>query len=251
MTDVIFKGPISKLRGDYYHDNNPLSPTVVLLYPESKDGTQPKIVSELIRVMRKDNFSVFVFNFKRIEPISTTDLDKRELELFEVIAVLNWLNEKNQDRQNTWLLSLFSTVPTGLQLVMRRPEIHEYILISPPAKMKDFSYIVPCSSNGIILHESNIETSAVEIIDKMIIKNESCISNVVFDDANFEAGKNIGPMIDFFDNYIKRRVIEDIGKNKKIKRDRRRRKKKKSGHEEPRNAHINPVRALDFNFDSD
>lgn len=246
MTDVIFKGPECKLKGKFYQDRNPNSPIVLILYPESKTDKIPKSIESVISVLVENNFSVFAFNFKRIDNFITDQAQKREQELFEVISVLNWINEKYGESKILWLFSFFSACWVGLQVVMRRPEISDYILFSPPAKVKDFNFIVPCSSVGLIVYESNLPNSVEEITEKLLNKSESHVETMAFDDMNIEKNDNIEPMLESLNNYIKSRINEDAGKIRKIKRDRRRRKKKKSIIEEEKSVHVLPIKTLDF-----
>ena len=39
-----------------------------------------------------------------------------------------------------------------MQLLMRRPEINGFVSISPPANLRDFSFLAPCPSSGLIMH---------------------------------------------------------------------------------------------------
>lgn len=249
MKDVIFKGPYSKLKGKFYQDPNITSPIVLILYPESKDNKIPEVIDSIVSMMKNNGFSVFLFNFERIENDTKVTLDqtqKKEQELFEVISVLNWLNEKYYDGKVLWLFSFFSTCPTGLQVVMRRPEITDYILFSPSPKMKDFSFIIPCSSTGLIIYEENLPNSAEEIIEKLSNKTDSHVETMPFDNLNIEKNENTENMLLQVDNYVKKRLAEDSGKIKKIKRDRRRRKKKKHLIEEEKSIHVVPIKSLDF-----
>lgn len=246
MTDIIFRGPSCKLRGRFYQDKNNNSPIAVVLYPESKNDEMPEVVKSAINVLLDNHFSVFAFNFKRIDNHITDPNQKKEQELFEVIAVLNWINDKYNDHRLLWLFSFFSASLTGLQLVMRRPEITEYILFSPPVKVKDFTFIVPCSSAGLIIYESDLSNSVDEIMEKLLNKSDSCVETMPFEGINIEKNENVEEMLDSLDNYVKKRLIEDTGKTKKIKRDRRRRKKKKTTQEDEKAIHLPPIKSLDF-----
>ena len=249
MTDVIFKGPYCKLKGKFYQDQNLTSPVVLILYPESKTDEIPESVNSVASLMKENGFSVFLFNFSRIENDVKIELDqsqKKEQELFEVISVLNWLNEKYYDGKILWLFSFFSTCSVGLQVVMRRPEITDYILFSPPAKMKDFTFVVPCSSTGLIVYEENIPNSVEEITEKLSSKSDSHIETIPLEDVNISKNENIDKLIELLGEYIKKRLSEDSGRIKKIKRDRRRRKKKKNPIEEEKSVHVVPIKSLDF-----
>ena len=35
---------------------------------------------------------------------------------------------------------------------MRRPEINGFVSVSPPANLRDFSFLAPCPSSGIFIH---------------------------------------------------------------------------------------------------
>ena len=37
-------------------------------------------------------------------------------------------------------------------LLMRRPEINGFICVSPPANTRDFNFLAPCPSPGLIIH---------------------------------------------------------------------------------------------------
>ena len=39
-----------------------------------------------------------------------------------------------------------------MQLLMRRPEINGFVSVSPPANLRDFSFLAPCPSSGLIVH---------------------------------------------------------------------------------------------------
>ena len=39
-----------------------------------------------------------------------------------------------------------------MQLLMRRPEINGFVSVSPPANLRDFSFLAPCPSSGLIIH---------------------------------------------------------------------------------------------------
>lgn len=246
MTDIIFKGPSSKLSGKYYKSTNSTTPIVLILYPETKDNTVPPAIESVISILKRNNFSIFVFNFKRINDKVLDPLEKKEEEVLDVIAVLNWINEKHSEGKILWLFSFFSACWTGLQIVMRRPEISDYILFSPSTKIKDFSFIVPCSAAGSIIYESNLPNFVEEIVEKLLNKSDSKVEVIPLENLNLEKGENIDEMTEPLETYIKKRLMEDGGKIKKIKRDRRRRKKKKTLIDEEKSIHIIPIKSLEF-----
>jgi len=246
MSDIIFKGPNCKLKGKYYRGKNDNNPFVLILYPESKLDVIPDAIQSVISILLKNDFSIFCFNFKRLSNVITDPIKKKEEELAEVISTLNWISDKCRENKSLWLFGFFSACWTGLQVVMRRPEITDYILFSPSTKAKDFTFIVPCSSNGMIVYESTTQSSVDEIVEKLLNKSDSSIETMPIDNCDIEKGQNISEMLGKIEEYIKKRLLEDSGKIRKIKRDRRRRKKKKNIIEEEKNIHLPPIKSLDF-----
>lgn len=246
MTDIIFKGPNSKLVGKYYKSENPTAPVVLLIYPESKDHNVPPAIETVISILTKENLSVFLFNFKKISNTVLDQAQKKEEEILDVIAALNWINEKHNENRILWLFSFFSACWVGLQIVMRRPEISDYVLFSPPTKIKDFSFIVPCSAAGLVVYESNLPNFVDEMVEKLLNKSDSKVEVIPLDNLNLEKGENVEEIVEPLTNYIKKRLIEDGSKIKKIKRDRRRRKKKKTVVDEEKSVHVVPIKSLDF-----
>jgi uncharacterized protein len=246
MTDIIFKGPNSKLAGRYYKNNNPLSPIVVILYPDSSSTKIPPVIESVVSILQKLDLATFVFNFRKIENKIIDSSQRKDEDILEVIAVLNWLNEKRSEGRILWIFSFFTTCWTGLQIVMRRPEITDYILFSPPTKVKDFSFVVPCSAVGLIVYESNLPNFVDEIVEKLLNKSDSKVNVMPLENLNLDKGENLDKMTEPLTDYIKKRLLEDGGKIKKIKRDRRRRKKKKLITDDEKNVHTLPIKSLEF-----
>jgi alpha/beta superfamily hydrolase len=248
MTEVIFKGPGYKLKGNYFQSDYSHSPVALVLYPKTKTNEIPDSIKVFIDVLKANNFSIFTFNFDRVGDVDESMFDsdfKKERELFEIISVLNWIANKHYDKKNLWLLSFYSSCWVGLQIVMRRPEIDDYILISPLQKIKDFTSVVPCSSNGLIIYESDLPNSVDEAIEKLLNKSKLEIKTMPFTNLNIEKNQNLDKVLNSFDEYLKKRLFEDNGKTKKIKRDRRKRKKR-STTEEKNSIRVPPIKSVDF-----
>ena len=68
-----------------------------------------------------------------------------------------------------------------MQLIMRRPEVNNFIAISPQPNVYDFSFLAPCPTSGQVLYSDNDELVTKESIDELDkrIKNQKGIE-VVF-----------------------------------------------------------------------
>ena len=54
-----------------------------------------------------------------------------------------------------------------MQLLMRRPEIHSFISVAPPANIYDFSFLAPCPSSGLILQGTADEVVPEDEVSKL------------------------------------------------------------------------------------
>jgi alpha/beta superfamily hydrolase len=57
-----------------------------------------------------------------------------------------------------------------MQVLMRRPEIHSFIAVAPPANMYDFTFLAPCPSSGLVLRGDKDDVVPPSAVDKLIDK---------------------------------------------------------------------------------
>ena len=63
-----------------------------------------------------------------------------------------------------------------MQLLMRRPEIPKFVLISPPVGKYDFNFLAPCPRSGIIINadkDSLIEVNLIKDVVKRLNQQKS------------------------------------------------------------------------------
>ena len=75
-----------------------------------------------------------------------------------------------------------------MQLLMRRPEINRFIIISPQPNVYDFSFLSPCPTSGMIIYGKKDELVSNQSIEELKnrLSNQKGI-NIHFDqigDAN-------------------------------------------------------------------
>jgi len=153
MVDLLIPGPEGKIEAKYKHNNNNESPIVLILHPDpSRGGTMnTKIVFQLYKIFVKNGFSTIRFNFRGVGKSEGT-FDEGEGELSDAASVLDWLQQYNTNTKKCWIAGFSFGAWVAMQLLMRRPEINGFICISPPANIKDFSFLAPCPSSGLIVH---------------------------------------------------------------------------------------------------
>ena len=163
MVDILIPGPEGKIEAKYSHNNRDDSPIVILLHPDpSKGGTMnTKIVFKMYKIFIKAGFSTIRFNFRGVGKSEVVS-DDGEGELSDAACVLDWLQQYNTNSKICWVAGFSFGAWIAMQLLMRRPEINGFISISPPANLRDFSFLAPCPSSGLIVHGDKDNVSSFD-----------------------------------------------------------------------------------------
>ena len=143
MVDILIPGPEGKIEAKYSHNNRDDSPIVILLHPDpSKGGTMhTKIIFKMYKIFIKAGFSTIRFNFRGVGE-SEGVYDDGEGELSDAACVLDWLQQYNTNSKICWVAGFSFGAWIAMQLLMRRPEINGFVSVSPPANMRDFSFLL-------------------------------------------------------------------------------------------------------------
>lgn len=155
MTEVLFNGHAGRLEGRYHQSENPNAPVALILHPHPQYGgtMNNKVVYTLFSVFQSLGFSVLRFNFRSVGR-SQGEFEDGIGELSDATVALDWLQAMNPDARQCWIAGYSFGAWIGLQLLMRRPDINNFIAVSPPANEKDFSFLAPCPTSGLITQGS-------------------------------------------------------------------------------------------------
>ena len=161
MTEVLFNGHAGRLEGRYHQSSNPNAPIALILHPHPQYGgtMNNKVVYTLFSCFQNLGFSVLRFNFRSVGR-SQGEFEDGPGELSDATVALDWLQAVNPEARQCWIAGYSFGAWIGLQLLMRRPDINNFIAISPPADEKDFTFLAPCPTSGLI-----IQGDADEIVD--------------------------------------------------------------------------------------
>ena len=153
MPEVIFNGPDGRLEGRYQQGTAENAPIALILHSNPKRGgsMNNKVTYTLFQSFVDLGFSVLRFNFRGVGR-SQGVYDGGQGELGDAASALDWLQNMNRDARACWIAGYSFGAWIGLQLLMRRPEISGFVAVSPPANTKDFSFLAPCPSSGLIIH---------------------------------------------------------------------------------------------------
>jgi len=72
--------------------------------------------------------------------------------LADAAAALDWIERENFDNSQCWIAGFSFGSLIAMQLLMRRPEINRFVIISPQPNVYDFSFLSPCPTSGMIAY---------------------------------------------------------------------------------------------------
>jgi hypothetical protein len=97
-----------------------------------------------------------------------------------------------------------------MQLLMRRPEIHGFISVSPPANMYDFTFLAPCPSSGLIVTGRNDmvapEPDVAKLVQRLSAQRGIKITYTIIDEANHFFDDKVEPLIGEVEKYLDMRL---------------------------------------------
>ena len=194
-TEIFIPGPAGRLEAKYYKNPKFGSPVAIVLQPHPQYGgtMNNKIVQLTYNIFLENGFSVIKLNFRGVGK-SDGVFDNGQGELSDAAAALDWIERENLDYSQCWVSGFSFGALICMQLIMRRPEVNNFIAISPQPNVYDFSFLAPCPTSGLVAYSNVDELVTQESIEELDnrIKNQKGVE-VMFthiDDANhFFKGK--------------------------------------------------------------
>ena len=153
VIEIFIPGPAGRLEAKYYKSRKKTSPIALILHPHPQYGgtMNNKVVVETFNTFMDNDFSVCRVNFRGVGK-SDGEFDNGQGELADAAAALDWVERENFDNSQCWIAGFSFGSLIAMQLLMRRPEINRFVIISPQPNVYDFSFLSPCPTSGIIIN---------------------------------------------------------------------------------------------------
>jgi alpha/beta superfamily hydrolase len=197
MTEVHFNGPEGRIEGRYRRGKEPSSPIVILLHPHPQYGgtMNHKVIYTAYQTFVHMGYSVLRFNFRGIGK-SLGEFEGTTAELSDAAAALDWMQLHNPEAKACWVVGLDFGAWTGMQLLMRRPEIDGFIAMGLPiGGQKDFSFLAPCPASGMI-----VQGGQDEFYDEHVVAS---LAKKLNNQKNISVEYEMFPEADhFFNNHL-------------------------------------------------
>ncbi|MEM7025818.1 MAG: alpha/beta hydrolase [Pseudomonadota bacterium] len=171
MPEVIFNGADGRLEGRYHHAPGPNAPLALILHPHPLHGgtMNNKVVFDVFHMFARRGFSTLRFNFRGVGRSQET-FDHGQGELRDAAAALDWMQQHNANSSAVWVAGFSFGAWIGMQLLMRRPEVHGFISLALPANMYDFGFLAPCPSSGLIVHGEKDALVPTDSVERLVQK---------------------------------------------------------------------------------
>ena len=211
MSGVIFNGPAGRLEGFYHHAKRTRANIALILHSHTRLGgtMDHHLVRRVFDAFASRDFSVLRFNFRGAGR-SQGEFDSGHGELADAASALDWLRGQNPEHRQSWIAGFSFGAWISMQLLMRRPEIQDFVSIAPPANLYDFNFLMPCPSSGLILHGSADRFAPAKEVGKLVqrlrSRNGLNIKHRTFRGANHIFENHLEPMAEAVGSYIDSRV---------------------------------------------
>ena len=161
--EIFIPGTAGRLDIKYYKKFG--SPVAIVLHPHPQYGgtMNNKIVQLMYNIFLKWFFSNKV-NFRGVGK-SDGVFDNGQGELSDA-AAHDWIERQNLDYSQCWVSGFSFGSLICMQLIMRRPEVNNFIAVSQP-NVYDFSFLAPCPTSGQVIYSENDELVTKESINEL------------------------------------------------------------------------------------
>ena len=168
VLEIFIPGPVGRLEAKYYKSKKKTSPIALILHPHPQYGgtMNNKIVVDTFNTFMENEFSVCRVNFRGVGK-SDGEFDNGQGELADSAAALDWIERENFDNSQCWIAGFSFGSLIAMQLLMRRPEINRFVIISPQPNVYDFSFLSPCPTSGMVIHGKKDELVSADSIDEL------------------------------------------------------------------------------------
>ena len=168
IVEIFIPGPAGRLEAKYFKSKKNTSPIALVLHPHPQYGgtMNNKVVVDIFQTFVENDFSVCRVNFRGVGK-SDGEFDNGQGELADAAAALDWLERENFDNSQCWISGFSFGSLIAMQLLMRRPEINRFIVVSPQPNVYDFSFLAPCPTSGQVIYSENDELVTKESVDEL------------------------------------------------------------------------------------
>ena len=208
MPEIFFNGPAGRIEGMYAESTNSKAPIALVLHPHPIYGgtMNNKVVYNVYKTLFENDFTVLRINFRGVGK-SMGEYDEGFGEMTDAATALDWLQTRYPMNKINLIAGFSFGAWIAMQLIMRRPEITNFIAVSPPVDRYDFSFLNPCPIPGLII-QGNMdsvvsETSVHELVQRLSKQKNIHVDYSMITGADHFFREKINQLNTEVDNYLK------------------------------------------------
>lgn len=215
MSEITFSGPSGRIEARYKKQSMPTAPIIIFFHPHPEHGgtMNNRIIYTMFHTFAKRGFTCLRFNFRGIGK-SQGAFSGGDGELVDAACALDWLQDNNELSEDVWVAGFSFGAWIAMQILMRRPEVKQFVCVAPPTTMFDFSFLAPCPTGGLILQGEDDKIAPAQetqkLVEKLQTQSKSEIAYHCLKGADhfFTGQENL--LVEYIEEYIERQHDEDL-----------------------------------------
>ncbi|MDR1112297.1 MAG: alpha/beta hydrolase [Bacteroidales bacterium] len=171
MADIFIRGQVGRLEARYLPPRTKNHPVVVVLHPSQLQGGRMNndVINTICLAFHRHGFGTLRFNFRGVGR-SEGSYSGGDGELNDAATVVDWLQSSQRVAHRLWISGFSFGALIAMQILMRRPEIEGFVIVSPPVSLYDFGFLAPCPVSGQLLYGSRDAIVPRESVDNLVMK---------------------------------------------------------------------------------
>jgi alpha/beta superfamily hydrolase len=197
-THVTIQGDRGSLEGIYGIGSDDIAaPTILLFHPQSNaNGTMYNdVLQAVFDLFVSMGFIALTINFGGVGNSAGT-IENGFGEFLDGASAFKWLISQRQFTKHRWVFGFSFGAYIAAHLTMRRPEVDNFIFLSTPLPLYDFSFFSPCPVPGLFIHAKDDKITPEDQIFEFFLKNDKCKNVSYFSDEKSENSNHFFKNID-------------------------------------------------------
>ncbi|MDR0803636.1 MAG: alpha/beta fold hydrolase [Rickettsiales bacterium] len=216
MVDVIINGEVGKLHAVYNKADGEATPLAVVFSGNPRAGfhMNDRVSYALFRAFMDAGFSVVRFDYRGVGDSDGT-LGTTQDNMIDIATVIDWIQNQNEDSDKLWLAGNHTGAWYASQVMMRRPEVSGFVLVSPDNNVSDFSFLSPRPNRGLMIQGAGEPKEALDFGQYMVqlLRKQAQISTEILlikdSDAQYATPADIKKLYNEAKAYIGRENEEN------------------------------------------
>lgn len=213
MVDIFISGQEGRIEARYLPPRAPYLPVVIILHPHPLKGGRMdnNVIQTMSRSFHEQGLGTLRFNFRGVGK-SEGKFSGGEGELNDAASVVDWLQSSYHINHRMWVAGFSFGAWVAMQLLMRRPELENFVIVSPQTHTYDFSFLAPCPVPGQIIYGAEDKSIPQESVDRLVSRLHAqkglFLDYQIIEGADHSFDGKLEQLNQVIQDYVKRSIEE-------------------------------------------